>query len=65
VRVEVSFQGTGQALGQEILNLGASGPFARLTAVATVVEHEVDENGAYQWQMWESLSAAVGALVGG
>lgn len=112
-RVEVTFQGTGQLLGQEILNLGtyvqtvrpggvlygeghvlittdqgdtadwvgfgvgrptgkppagsfavcgsyrsASGPFERLSAVATVIEFEVDEKGAYQWQMWEWLPAA-------
>ena len=112
-RVEVTFQGTGELLGQEILNLGtyvqtvrpggvlygeghvlittdqgdaadwvgfgvgrptgkppagrfavcgsyrsAAGPFERLSAVATVIEFEVDEKGAYQWQMWEWLPAA-------
>jgi hypothetical protein len=112
-RVEVTIQGTGQMLGQDIIDLGtywqtirpggvlygeghllimtgqgdtaewigfgvgrpagkppaartavcgsyrsASGPFARLTTVATVVEFESDEKGAYQWQVWEWLPPA-------
>ncbi|MDP9480982.1 MAG: hypothetical protein M3R38_35845 [Actinomycetota bacterium] len=36
----------------------ASRKMARLNAVATVVEFEVEEDGSYRWKLWEWTGAA-------
>ncbi len=36
----------------------ASQKMARLNAVATVVEYEVEEDGSYRWKLWEWTGAA-------
>jgi len=113
--LEVSFQGRGQLLGQEITDVGtyrqtlragalhgeghllafanngdvadwvgggvgkqlgagfkasfgvygsfhrASAAFGRLVEVANVTEYEVEEDGAYRWQMWAWTGAAASA----
>ncbi len=38
---------------------GATGALARLLTVATAIEYEIAEDGAYRWTMWEWTGAGV------
>ena len=42
----------------------AQGALARLEAVATAIEYEVEEDGSYRWQMWEWTGARLGESSG-
>ena len=63
VWLEVSVQGQGTLLGQPITDIGtyqgATGALARLLTVATAIEYEIAEDGAYRWTMWEWTGAGV------
>ena len=43
---------------------GATGALERLLRVATAIEYEVEEDGAYRWTLWEWTGARVGAAAG-
>jgi hypothetical protein len=42
----------------------ASGALARLGAVATAIEYEVEEDGSYRWQLWEWTGARLSEAPG-
>ena len=43
---------------------GATGALERLLSVATAIEYEVEEDGAYRWTLWQWTGARVGAAAG-